>query len=119
MELTCPDCGLTFETQATTNTRCRRCRKVVNIGSRRGRSERVTASDDASRQWSARLIGGGLVVGGVGALWHGVKVRQLSTNSPDGPTSLRNTWPLWCTFGVLLIVVGTFVVLRSSSPLAW
>ncbi|MDA8300240.1 MAG: hypothetical protein M0005_01550 [Actinomycetota bacterium] len=30
--VTCPACGLSFETAATTNTRCRRCRKVVNIG---------------------------------------------------------------------------------------
>jgi len=31
MTITCPHCGLAFETQATTNTRCRRCRTVVRI----------------------------------------------------------------------------------------
>ena len=29
--LTCPKCGSSFETNATTNTRCRSCRHVVNV----------------------------------------------------------------------------------------
>ncbi len=29
--LTCKRCGLSFETEATTNTRCRRCRAVVRV----------------------------------------------------------------------------------------
>jgi len=29
--LTCPRCGASFETKAVTNTRCRHCRKVVQI----------------------------------------------------------------------------------------
>ncbi|MGH9019151.1 MAG: hypothetical protein ACRDY1_15475 [Acidimicrobiales bacterium] len=33
MTITCPRCGLEFETQAVTNTRCRRCHTVVRIGS--------------------------------------------------------------------------------------
>jgi hypothetical protein len=32
MTITCPHCGLVFETRATTNTRCRRCRHVVRVG---------------------------------------------------------------------------------------
>ncbi len=32
MTITCPRCGLAFETRATTNTRCRRCRHVVRVG---------------------------------------------------------------------------------------
>jgi hypothetical protein len=32
MTVTCPSCGFSFETVATTNTRCRSCRKVVTIG---------------------------------------------------------------------------------------
>lgn len=35
--VTCPSCGLGFETAATTNTRCRRCRKVVRVGTGPGR----------------------------------------------------------------------------------
>ena len=31
-EIRCPSCGFSFETQAVTNTRCRRCRKVVRVG---------------------------------------------------------------------------------------
>ena len=45
--VTCPACGLSFETTATTNTRCRRCRKVVIIGTRSTRA--VTRSPAASR----------------------------------------------------------------------
>ena len=29
--ITCKRCGLSFETEATTNTRCRRCRAVVRV----------------------------------------------------------------------------------------
>ncbi len=29
--ITCRRCGLSFETEATTNTRCRRCRAVVRV----------------------------------------------------------------------------------------
>ena len=29
--ITCKRCGLSFETEATTNTRCRRCRDVVRV----------------------------------------------------------------------------------------
>lgn len=32
MTITCPRCGVAFETRTTTNTRCRRCRYVVRIG---------------------------------------------------------------------------------------
>lgn len=32
--ITCPSCGLSFETAATTNTRCRHCRRVVHVGRR-------------------------------------------------------------------------------------
>lgn len=33
MTISCPRCGLAFETRATTNTRCHRCKTVVRIGS--------------------------------------------------------------------------------------
>ncbi len=32
MTIICPRCGLAFESQAKTNTRCRRCRHVVRVG---------------------------------------------------------------------------------------
>jgi hypothetical protein len=43
--VTCPACGLSFETTASTNTRCRRCRKVVNIGPGKSRSPMTTEGD--------------------------------------------------------------------------
>lgn len=61
MTITCPRCGLAFETQATTNTRCRRCKTVVRIGSgRAGQSSR--AGGPAPEEPSAELAGSGLVV---------------------------------------------------------
>lgn len=43
--VTCPRCGLAFETAAVTNTRCRRCRTVVQVGPRR--AARPTAPTQA------------------------------------------------------------------------
>ena len=43
MTITCPRCGVAFETQATTNTRCRRYRAVVRVGSRQARRSRRAA----------------------------------------------------------------------------
>jgi hypothetical protein len=70
MMLTCPRCGHTFETRATTNTRCRRCRFVVRVP--RPRADKVAArrvgpqSHVATRPTSdeddAATGGGGLVV---------------------------------------------------------
>lgn len=72
MQLTCPDCGLTFETQASTNTRSRRWRKVVNVGARRTRPPTVAAtSDDTPDTAWGPLVGAALAVGGAAGLWHG------------------------------------------------
>ncbi|MHB1781823.1 MAG: TFIIB-type zinc ribbon-containing protein [Acidimicrobiales bacterium] len=46
--LTCPKCGTTFETSATTNTRCRSCRHVVNVP-RGGSSAPRRAASNVSR----------------------------------------------------------------------
>lgn len=46
--VTCGRCGHSFETQARTNTRCRRCRTVVHVG--RSGHRGMTASSGASVQ---------------------------------------------------------------------
>lgn len=113
--ITCPACGLTFETQATTNTRCRRCRKVVNIGrsatSAGGSSDRLPASapiDDVPSGASPVLIGTGLVGGGAWALWHGWKAEPSSEDESTG----AGRW-LRCLVGASLVVLGVWVLTRS------
>ena len=55
--ISCPRCETTFETQATTATRCRECRSVVHIGGqateRRARSPRR-----ALTTWSEEELAG-------------------------------------------------------------
>jgi hypothetical protein len=114
MQVTCPVCGLTFETQATTNTRCRHCRKVINIGVRRGRQELVAARGDTSEHWAPTVLGGALVAGGGYALWQGIKMWRTPVATTDPSSGRGNTWPLWCTFGALLVVAGIVVLFRLS-----
>jgi hypothetical protein len=113
--LTCPACGLTFETHATTNTRCRRCRKVVNVrrsaASPGGSSYRPPATepiDDVPSGASPALIGIGLVGGGAWALWHGWKAKPSSEDESAG----AGRW-LWCLVGASLVVLGVWVLTRS------
>ncbi len=47
----CPRCETTFETQATTATRCRSCRSVVHVG-RGATSGSLRASRPAHATWS-------------------------------------------------------------------
>jgi DNA-directed RNA polymerase subunit RPC12/RpoP len=109
MQLTCPACGLTFETEATTNTRCRRCRKVINIGAR-GRPEASTDAGDNIVGFSGpTLIGGVLVAGGVAALWHGVALRTPLDAATDVSEGQAKAWLWWCAFGTVLVVVGVLV----------
>ena len=113
MQLTCPVCGLTFETQATTNTRCRRCRKVVNVGVRRSRPATFAVTrDDPSEDRGRTVLGGAVVTGGGAALWHGVTMRRASS-VPDSSTGRGHAW-LWCALGVVRVVGGVLVVLGSS-----
>jgi hypothetical protein len=114
VQLTCPACGLTFETQATTNTRCRRCRKVVNVGARNRPAPVAAAPDDTSAQWSPTLIGTGLAAGGAAALWYGVRMRRASLAAPDDTTTGRGRAWLWCAFGVVLFVAGVIVVIVDA-----
>ncbi len=46
----CPRCETTFETKATTATRCRSCRSVVHVGGGAGR--RSSATRRATTVWS-------------------------------------------------------------------
>lgn len=58
MTITCPRSGLAFETQATTNTRCRRCKSVVRVGS--GPAHRPQRGEvpapDVPAGWTSMLI---------------------------------------------------------------
>ena len=47
----CPRCETTFETQATTATRCRSCRTVVHVGGR-GTGQQSPALRRATTAWS-------------------------------------------------------------------
>src|SRR5579862_363059 len=88
MSVSCPRCGLAFETQATTNTRCRRCRYVVRVGSSPARARRT----DPTLVESSGADGGGvLLVAAAGlALWFVVRpivraVRRHGTAPTFGP----------------------------------
>ena len=81
----CPRCETTFETQATTATRCRSCRSVVHVGGR-GTGQRSPALRPTTTAWSAepaddrdgRLVVVGLLVAvavGVGIYLY-VKARR-------------------------------------------
>ncbi|MHB1582995.1 MAG: hypothetical protein ACYCU7_18295 [Acidimicrobiales bacterium] len=48
MIVTCPRCGLAFETEATTNTRCRRCKSVVQIGRGPGKARSTPSVTDST-----------------------------------------------------------------------
>ena len=51
--IACPRCRATFETQATTATRCRECRSVVHMGAGRSRARRSTSAQHSSTtRWS-------------------------------------------------------------------
>lgn len=64
MTISCPSCGLAFETRATTNTRCRRCRHVVRIGrASASRSVQPVNDDRSTYDPAAGLAAGVAVVG--------------------------------------------------------
>ena len=67
MTITCPRCGLTFESQATTATRCRSCRYVVRVGS--SPSARPRRARESSTDYSGGTAGGAaVVIGAVGLI---------------------------------------------------
>jgi hypothetical protein len=61
MTITCPRCGLAFETKATTNTRCRRCKTVVRVGSGQPRQSR-SAAEAASSEPLPEMAGSTVLV---------------------------------------------------------
>lgn len=73
--IACPSCGFSFETAATTNTRCRRCGKVVRIGSSSRHTASYADARDLDREGSE---GGGwvlalLAAGAAFVLWLGTR----------------------------------------------
>ena len=114
MQLTCPTCGLNFETQATTNTRCRRCRKVINISTRPRPAPVSANTEDSSALRSTTLIGVGLVASGAGAFWYGAKLKRISRTNPEAFTGRKKAWLVWCFFGAALVASGSFVVWKQS-----
>ncbi len=121
--VTCKRCGHNFPTEARTNTRCRRCRTVVNIGRPGGAGHPRTAasealydgpgdpSDDRPGFAPAGLVGIGLVGAGGFALWHGLMLRPIEDADP---TAVRRTRLVWCCVGAVLLVTGVVVVVRRS-----
>ena len=74
----CPRCETSFETQATTATRCRSCRSVVHVGGGRSTGQqRPAAPLRSTTTWSVEPSddeGGGLVVGLLVAVAVGVGI---------------------------------------------
>ena len=62
----CPRCETTFETQATTATRCRSCRSVVHVGGGRSTGQRSRAAQRAEAVWSVEPADG--EAGGISAV---------------------------------------------------
>ena len=85
-KVTCPACGVGFETAATTNTRCRRCRKVVHIGSSPRRTARVELDDGyyyEEGEPASSGAGGALALLGVAAaVGLGLWWANRGTNTP-------------------------------------
>lgn len=123
--VTCPKCGLTFETRAVTNTRCRRCRYVVNIGrrpaasspARRSATPGTSPPQSASERPSesvpeAQEPGTGLAVVGFGLAGAGAFGLVHGRRMEAGPARTR-----WLAGSVVPLVVGVVlvvVVLRSD-----
>jgi hypothetical protein len=107
-------CGLAFETAARTNTRCRRCRHVVNVGrsSRPTTAEPVREVDDgadelAGPESSPIVLGVGLAAAGAVCLWHGWR---LGGDEAADPQRVRRARVRWCLAGAALAGAGVWVV---------
>lgn len=113
MQLTCPACGLTFPTEARTNTRCRRCRKVVSVSRQTGSplpssSESPVETFDESTTIPGQVLAGlGLAGAGAVAVCYGWSRRSGSAGKLDGAA-----WG-WCLFGACLVAAGLWVLVRS------
>lgn len=101
MTVTCPRCGLAFETRATTNTRCRRCKAVVRVGTSTRRTRLVSppgneGSDegDAGGGGASLLVAGFVLLAGYGilAIVRGVRRRRAAARASSeeaGPASYQ------------------------------
>lgn len=115
--VTCPRCYSTFETAAVTNTRCRNCRHVVNIGRRRGGTSRsahgtsAPRADEASSAASAMLIGLGLVGAGAIGLWRGWHLPRSDGLDQEKDRGDRRRW---IALSAVALVMGVIVVAAAS-----
>lgn len=113
--ITCPRCGHQFSTEARTNTRCRQCRTVVNIGRSASASRPLYARSegndlDADPPTLVGPAAGALALVGAGswALWQGWTTKLPKDDSEPG----RGRW-LWYAAGAALIAFGVWVFVRS------
>jgi phage FluMu protein Com len=120
MTVRCRRCGHVFETAATTNTRCRRCRTVVNIGrttdhretpANRGSLTEAPNGPSDMEGASPLVLGAGLCVAGVYALWHGFWLRP-------GPgadeKSVRKSQRRRCAVGAVAVIAGVWIVVKCG-----
>lgn len=124
MLVVCPRCGHTFETRASTNTRCRCCRYVVNIGRRAAptiytetvnvNSAPSPVAEDSilaeSPGLSPVVVGVALVGAAAVGVWHEWHLRP--TEGADSET-LRRTRMRWCIGGGLVAALGVAVIVVS------
>jgi hypothetical protein len=117
--VTCNRCGLAFETAARTNTRCWRCRHVVNIGrTPTGIELAPVRSDDPSEQVaepglvSPLVVGLALAGGGLWCLWHGWPLPGADMDSER----IRRSRLRWGVDGAVLLVVGAGLVVAATRP---
>lgn len=97
--LTCPKCGASFETTATTNTRCRSCRHVVNVP--RG---------EAQRSRRAASTGPRAAVGLVLSCGHPYAAYDEGAGAIADPTSYEWSCYVCDAFRSVARVVGTVTV---------
>jgi hypothetical protein len=118
MTVTCSGCGLSFETAARTNTRCKRCRKVVNVE----RQHRHTSGHETDPLESGSgaldgygpspyLIGLGVGAAAAVALWHGLTMKPRPGTDP---TLFRRSRFRWCVAGAVLVTLGGVIVSRGA-----
>jgi hypothetical protein len=115
MTVRCRRCGHAFETAATTNTRCRQCRTVVNIGRTVARPVEAAGAPmtpdpaDNSSGLSPRVLGAGLGAVGAYALYRGISIRT----APNADRrAVRRSRLRWCVVGVVSLGTGVWLLVR-------
>jgi hypothetical protein len=120
MSVQCRRCGHVFETAAKTNTRCRRCRTVVNIG--RAAVHRETVVDRRAltevpnrpgmEGASPLVIGAAMSIAGACALWHGLSLRP---GQGADEKSVRRSRRRWYVIGAITLCAGGVLVAKCAS----